>query len=107
VPYAELEALVGTAVSTDDYEQVIPRSSRMWKVMREYERLVDHARNTLAEHGGLPNAEAFLIITQLQPDLVGVTLRITWDDVNNPGRRLSNELLVPVHRNAYPKGGGE
>lgn len=107
VPYAELEALVGTAVSTDNYEQVIPRSSRMWKVMREYERLVDHARNTLAEHGGLPNAEAFLIITQLQPDLVGVTLRITWDDVNNPGQRLSNELLVPIHRNAYPKGGGE
>ncbi len=107
VPYAELEALVGTAVSTDNYEQVIPRSSRMWKVMREYERLVDRARNTLAENGGLPNAEAFLIITQLQPDLVGVTLRITWDDVNNPGQRLSNELLVPIHRNAYPKGGGE
>ncbi len=107
VPYAELEALVGTAVSTDNYEQVIPRSSHMWKVMREYERLVDRARNTLAENGGLPNAEAFLIITQLQPDLVGVTLRITWDDVNNPGQRLSNELLVPIHRNAYPKGGGE
>lgn len=107
VPYPELQALVGVAVTTDDWQQLIPRSSKMWGVMREYEHLVERARVTTVENGGLPNAEASLIVSQLQPDLVGVTLRITWDDVNNPGERLSNELLVPVHRDGYPGGGGE
>ncbi len=106
VPYEELEALVGVAVSVDDYQSVVPRSTRLWRVMREYKRLVDHARAVPAAQGGLPNAEAFLVINQLQPDLVGVTLRITWDDVNRPGERLANELLVPVHRDSY-RGGGE
>ncbi len=105
VPYDELEGLLGTAVSVDDYEGTIPRSSQLWQVMRRYERLIEHARHVPAADGGLPNAEAFLVITQLQPDLVGVTLRITWDDQINPGQRLANEQLVPVHRHAYPGGG--
>ena len=106
VPYQELEALVGTAVSVDDYEATIPRSSRLWRVMREYEHLVNKARQMPVERGGLPGAEAFLVINQIQPDLVGVTLRITWDDVNNPGQRLTSEQLVPIHKDAYPSGGG-
>jgi quinol-cytochrome oxidoreductase complex cytochrome b subunit len=104
IPYEELEAMIGTALSVDDYESITPRSSRLWDVMREYERLVEHAREVPADEGGLPNAEAFLVITQLQPDLAGVTLRLTWDDA--AGERLTNELLVPVHRDAYPGRGG-
>jgi ubiquinol-cytochrome c reductase cytochrome b subunit len=103
VPYEEL--LIGS-YSVDDYQTTVPRSSGLYRVMREYARLVNEARNTPASEGGLPNAEAFLVVEQLQPDLKGVFLRITWDDPNNPGQRLSNELLVPVHADAYP-GGGE
>lgn len=103
VPYDEL--LIGS-YSVDDYQVTVPRSSGLYRVMREYARLVEKARNTPASEGGLPNAEAFLVVEQLQPDLKGVFLRITWDDPNNPGQRLSNELLVPVHADAYP-GGGE
>jgi quinol-cytochrome oxidoreductase complex cytochrome b subunit len=103
VPYEEL--LIGS-YSVDDYQTTVPRSSGLYRVMREYARLVNEARNIPASEGGLPNAEAFLVVEQLQPDLKGVFLRITWDDPNNPGQRLSNELLVPVHAEAYP-GGGE
>lgn len=102
VPYDEL--VIGE-YSVDDYRDV-PRSSGLWRVMQNYEKMIVHAREVPAEDGGLPNAEAFLIVSQLQPNLRGVTLRITWDDPNNPGERLSSELLVPVHRDAYP-GGGE
>jgi hypothetical protein len=94
------------AYSVEDYRSVVPRSSGLWPVMRRYEQLVEHARRVPAERGGLPNAEAFLVIEQLQADLKGVTLRITWDDPAHPGERLSTELLVPVHADAYP-GGGE
>ncbi len=105
VPYNELEALVGTAMTTENYEEIVPRSSRLWRVMREYEELVDHARGVPFDEGGLPNAEATLVISQLQPDLVGVTLRLVWDDEDNPGSTLSNNVLVPVHRDGYPAGG--
>jgi quinol-cytochrome oxidoreductase complex cytochrome b subunit len=103
VPYDDLA--IG-AYSVEDYRSVVPRSSGLWPVMRRYEQLVEHARRVPAERGGLPNAEAFLVIEQLQADLKGVTLRITWDDPAHPGERLSTELLVPVHADAYP-GGGE
>jgi ubiquinol-cytochrome c reductase cytochrome b subunit len=105
VPYEELEAMVGTPLSVDDYEEQLPRSSGLWNVMREYEQFVDEARETPPEKGGLPNAEALLIVSQLQPELVGVTLRLTWDDPVDPSQRLTNELLVPVHSDAYPAGG--
>jgi ubiquinol-cytochrome c reductase cytochrome b subunit len=104
VPYEELEAMVGTPLSVDDYEEQLPRSSGLWNVMREYEQFVDEARETPPEKGGLPNAEALLIVSQLQPELVGVTLRLTWDDPVDPSQ-LTNELLVPVHSDAYPAGG--
>ncbi len=99
VPYEELEALVGTAVSVDDYEETIPRSSRLWHVMEEYEEMVHEAR----EEGELENAEAFLVINQLQADVVGVTLRITWDGADGP---QSNELLVPIQEHAFAFGRG-
>ncbi|HEC24327.1 MAG TPA: cytochrome bc complex cytochrome b subunit [Chloroflexi bacterium] len=102
VPYDEL--IIG-AYNVDDYETSVPRSSGLWRVMRRYSRMIEHARQTPPEQGGLPNAEAFLIVEQLQPNLKGVILRITWDDPDNPGERLSAELLVPVHRDAYPLGG--
>ena len=109
VPYEELNALVGTSMSVnqhdDNYWQhIVPRSSRLWEVMTVYEHEVFQARLLPADQGGLPNAEAFLVINQLQPDLVGVTLRITWDDVQHPGETLSNEKLVPVPKGAYPSG---
>ena len=108
VPYPELEALVGTAVTTDNYQSSnIPQSSALWDVMVEYHRLIVQARQTPPDKGGLPNAQAFLIIAQLQPDLVGVTLRTTWDDSKNPGKQLSNSVMVPVHKDSYPSGGGE
>jgi hypothetical protein len=106
IPYEELEALVGTAMTTEDYEQYVEEGSGVWRVMRKYQEMVDEARETPFDRGGLPNAEATMVISQLQPDLVGVTLRLTWDDENNPGQRLSSDVLVPVHRNAYPGGGG-
>jgi hypothetical protein len=73
--------------------------------MDEFQRLVDHARTVDPKKGGLPNAKATLVISQLQPHLRGVTLRITWDDVKKPGNILSNELLVPIHEFGYPNGG--
>ena len=69
--------------------------------------MVIHAREESPDFGGLPNAEAILHVEQLQPDLVGVTLRITWDDPDNPGEQITNEVLVPIHRDGYPEGGGE
>jgi ubiquinol-cytochrome c reductase cytochrome b subunit len=107
IPYTELEAVVGTALTTEDYSDTVPSGSELWNVMHEYQERVDRARETPADEGGLPNAEAFFVINQLQPELVGVTLRITWDDPGNPGQRLTNEVLVPVHEDAYPAGGGE
>lgn len=104
VPYEEL--VLGDYSVDGDWRRQIPRSSELWQVMRRYEREVEHARQVSPELGGLPGAEAFLVITQMQPDLKAVTLRITWDDPNNPGERLSSEQLVPVHRDSYP-GGGE
>jgi ubiquinol-cytochrome c reductase cytochrome b subunit len=106
VPYEELQAMVGTPLSVDDYEEQLPRSSGLWHVMREYQQLVDEAREIPAEEGGLPNAEALLVVSQLQPELVGVTLRLTWDDPLNPGERLTNEQLVPVHSGSYQPGAG-
>jgi len=103
VPYDDL---VINAYSIEDYRTTVPRSSGLWPVMRRYEQLIEHARTVPAEQGGLPNAEAFLVVEQLQANLKGVTLRITWDDPAHPGQRLSNELLVPVHADAY-SGGGE
>jgi ubiquinol-cytochrome c reductase cytochrome b subunit len=104
VPYDEL--IVG-AYSVDDWEESLPRSSGLWGVMRRYERLIDEARETPASAGGLPNAEAFLVVEQLQANLKGVTFRITWDNPENPAERLSTELLVPIHEDAYPHGIGE
>ncbi len=101
VPYEEL--ILGQ-YSVDDYEETVPRSSGLFRVMRHYAELIEHARATPASEGGLPNAEAFLVVSQLQPNLKGVTLRITWDDPSAPGQRLTNEQLVPVHREAYPEG---
>src|SRR5574341_1968383 len=104
IPYDEL--ILGAYEVDGDWREVVPRSTALWKLMEEYEELVHHARVVPLNRGGLPNAEAALIITQLQANLKGVTLRITWDDPQNPDQRLSNELLVPVHKAAYP-GGGE
>lgn len=111
VPYEEWNELVGTSMSVnqhdDNYWQnIVPHNSRLWDVMTVYQREVFKARLLPADRGGLPNAEAFLVINQLQPDLVSVTLRITWDDVQHPGERLSNEKFVPVPKGAYPSGGG-
>ncbi len=106
LPYDELETLVGTAMTTEDYPEYVEEGSAVWRVMREYQEMVNEAREVPFDQGGLPNAEATMVISQLQPDLVGVTLRLTWDDENNPGQRLSSDVLVPVHRNAYPGGGG-
>ena len=105
VPYEELEALVGTALTTEDFESTVPEGSELWHVMAEYRDLVDEAREVPFDQGGLPNAEANLVISQLQPDLVGVTLRLVWDNEDVPGETLTNEVLVPVHRDAYPEGG--
>jgi len=77
IPYEELEALVGTAMTTEDYEQYVEEGSGVWRVMRKYQEMVDEARETPFDRGGLPNAEATMVISQLQPDLVGVTLRLT------------------------------
>jgi hypothetical protein len=104
VPYDEL--ILG-AYSVDDWEGAVPRSSGLWRVMRRYELLIDEAREVPAAEGGLPNAEAFLVVDQLQANVRGVTLRITWDDTENPAERLSAELLVPIHEDAYPHGTGE
>jgi len=87
------------------YEDNVPRSSELYGVMEEYARLVDHARNTDSKRGGLPNATAYLIVRQMQSNLKAVTLRIVWDDPNDSTRKLTNEQLVPVHRNAYTTGG--
>ena len=102
IPYDQL--ILGE-YNVDDYQSQVPRSTQLFRVMREYAHLVEEARAMPVSRGGLPNAEAFLVISQLQPNLKGVTLRITWDDPNNPGQRLTNEVLVPVHRDAYPQGG--
>jgi hypothetical protein len=104
VPYDEL--ILG-AYDVDGWESALPRSSGLWRVMRRYERLIEEAREVPVEDGGLPNAEAFLVVDQLQPGLKGVTLRITWDDPDNPTERLSAELLVPIHEDAYLHGIGE
>jgi len=104
VPYDEL--ILG-AYNVDDWEESLPRSSGLWAVMRRYERLIDEARETPSSKGGLPNAEAFLVIDQLQANVKGVTFRITWDNPENPSERLSTELLVPIHEDAYPHGIGE
>lgn len=109
VPYEELNALIGTSMSVNQHDEnywqhIVPRSSKLWDVMETYEEEVFQARLLPADLGGLPNAEGFLVINQLQPDLVGVTLRITWDDVQHPGETLSSEKLVPVPKGAYPEG---
>ncbi len=103
VPYDEL-ILGEYNVDTFEEDDSIPRSTGLYEVMEHYKEMVEEARSTPAELGGLPNAQAFLIISQLQTNLRGVTLRITWDGPD--GDRLTNEQLVPVHRSAYPEGGG-
>lgn len=105
VPYDELEEMVGTSVTVDDFQDTIPQGTELYDVMVEYHDMVEHARSIPFEDGGLPNAEGLMVISQLQPDLVGVTLRITWEDPANPGQNLSNDVLVPVHRDSYPLGG--
>ncbi len=107
IPYDELLAFSGADISVDRYKDLLARSTQLYEVMAEYEEMVNHAREVDPEYGGLPNAEAILRVDQLQPDLVGVTLRITWDDPENPDGQITNEVLVPIHRDGYPKGGGE
>jgi hypothetical protein len=71
--------------------------------MEEFEQMVKHARTVTVKQGGLPKADATVIISYLQPHLKGVTLRITWQGAS--GEELSSEVLVPVHEHGYPEGG--
>jgi quinol-cytochrome oxidoreductase complex cytochrome b subunit len=103
IPFQDLT--VGAYDADGDWRTQVPRSSALYHVMEEFQRLVDHAKTISPTKGGLPNAKATLVISQLQPHLRGVTLRITWDDAKKPGNTLSNELLVPVHEFGYPNGG--
>jgi hypothetical protein len=105
IKFEDLDSSLGSYDVDGDWRATIPRSSGLYQVMTQYQEMIDHARKVDPKNGGLPNAKATLIISQLQPHLVGVTLRITWDDVKKPGNTLSNELLVPVHQYGYPEGG--
>jgi quinol-cytochrome oxidoreductase complex cytochrome b subunit len=103
IPYDDL-AIGSYDVDTWEESGAVPRSSKLYEVLEEYTRMVEHARDVPAEDGGLPNAKATLIISQVQSYLKGVTLRITWDNPNDPENPLSSELYVPVHQNGYPEG---
>ena len=84
----------------------LPRSSALFHVMEEYKKMVEHARLTDPCTGCLPNAVAYLTVTQLQANLKGVTLRLVWDSPSG-GAPLENVQLVPVHRDGYASGEGE
>jgi len=86
------------------YDQVLSRSSELYTVMTEYKHMVEDARRTPTDRGGLQNAKAYLTVTQLQANLKGVTLRIVWDNPNDPAKPLSNEQLVPVDKHGYRPG---
>jgi ubiquinol-cytochrome c reductase cytochrome b subunit len=106
IPFKDLDSALGSYDVDGDWRASIPRSSGLYPVMEKYQEMVDHARKLSVDKGGLPNAKATLVISQLQPHLDGVTLRITWDNVKKPGSDpLSSELLVPVHEFGYPEGG--
>jgi len=102
MPFEEI-AIGVYDVDTWRQENKVPRSSALYHVMEEYEALIKHARTVSVKKGGLPKAQALLIVSYLQPHLKGVTLRIIWQDAS--GNPLTTELLVPVHENGYPEGG--
>ncbi|NDJ36197.1 MAG: cytochrome bc complex cytochrome b subunit, partial [Chloroflexi bacterium] len=87
------------------WHDAIPHDTEFYEVLEEYEHLLEEARELNPERGGLPGAEGYLIVEQLQADLVGVTLIIEWTDPAT-GLPTDNELLVPIHREAYPEGLG-
>jgi len=105
VPFADLDGAIGTYDVDGNWRTKIPRSSGLYEVMNQYQQMVDHAKTVDPTKGGLPNAKATIQIVQLQPHLDGVTLTITWDNVQKPGTTLSNNVLVPVHQFGYPQGG--
>jgi hypothetical protein len=106
IKYEDLAAAYGESYDVDgDWRSTVPRTSGLWLVLEEFEKQIDHAREVSFEQGGLPNAKATLTVSQLQPHLAGVTLRITWDNTLRPDQPLTSELLVPVHEFGYPEGG--
>ena len=102
---ATFEDLIIGEYNVDTWREAgnIPRSSDLYLLMEEYEALVKHARSVTIKLGGLPKAEATLVVSYLQPHLKGVTLRISWQGAS--GEELSSEVLVPVHEHGYPEGG--
>lgn len=119
IPYEELqlgtycideescEGVEGGIVFDEPVEEGgLPRSSELFHVMEEYKEMVEHAREVDQLEGGLPNAKATLVVSQMQANLKGVTLNLEWDSPNG-GAPLENVLLVPVHRAGYASGEGE
>jgi quinol-cytochrome oxidoreductase complex cytochrome b subunit len=105
IPYDELP-IGAYEVMKQPADWKIPQSSPLFDLMKEFQSMIVHARNIDPKLGGLPNAEAFVVINEIQPHLKTVVLRITWDNPNKPGEKLSNEAYIPVHAEAYA-GGGE
>ena len=96
IPFDDL--LVGEYSVPGGFEDDVPRSSELYHVLEEYEALVIEGQEDLA------NLTGTMVITDMQPNLRGVTMELVWDDPNNPGERISNTQLVPVHADSGYKG---
>lgn len=108
VDYRDLQAAIPLGViDVDNFEEVVPRSSELWPLMEEFKEELDKARETPVERGGLPNAIGTLEVYQMQSDVVGINLFITWDNPAQPDQPFESKLLVPVHEAGYPEGGLE
>lgn len=95
IPFEELE--VGSYNTEPGGYASLSEDSEFYHVMEEFDHMIEEASDSLL------NVEGFVVVEDLQENLKGVTVRIVWDDPDNPSETITNEAFVPVHADSnYP-----